>query len=174
LKGHDPTKTTASEDRSEERARTGASRSRDITEVPDAATLKAFNAKITEEFRANDGKVGGPFEGNELLLLTTTGAKSGEPRLSPLSCKRIAGKLFIIAGNGGADVNPSWVYNLRANPRAHVELGTESFDVTARELLPAERADIVPKLTADVSAFAEYQAKTSRVIPIFELEPVEQ
>ena len=138
---------------------------------PDAGTLKAFNKDIADEFRANAGKVGGPFEGNELLLLTTTGAKSGEPRVSPLSCKRIDGKLLIIAGNGGAETNPAWVYNLRANPRAHLELGTESFDVTARELPPAERDDIVPKLTAEVSAFAEFQAKTRRVIPIFELQP---
>jgi deazaflavin-dependent oxidoreductase (nitroreductase family) len=140
---------------------------------PDPQAVTAMNAKVADEFRANDGKVGGPFDGNELLLLTTTGAKSGEPRLSPLSCKRIDGKLLIVAGYGGADVNPSWVYNLRANPRAHVELGAESFDVTARELSPAERADVVPKLTAAETAFAEYQAKTSRVIPIFELEPVE-
>jgi deazaflavin-dependent oxidoreductase (nitroreductase family) len=140
---------------------------------PDPQAVKAMNAKVADEFRASDGKVGGSFDGNELLLLTTTGAKSGEPRLSPLSCKRIDGKLLIVAGYGGADVNPSWVYNLRANPRAHVELGAESFDVTARELSPAERADVVPKLTAAVSAFTEYQAKTSRVIPIFELEPVE-
>jgi deazaflavin-dependent oxidoreductase (nitroreductase family) len=140
---------------------------------PDPQAVKAMNAKVADEFRASDGKVGGSFDGNELLLLTTTGAKSGEPRLSPLSCKRIDGKLLIVAGYGGADVNPSWVYNLRANPRAHVELGAESFDVTARELSPAERADVVPKLTSAVSAFAEYQAKTSRVIPIFELEPVE-
>ena len=139
---------------------------------PDAETLKAFNDSIVDEFRANDGTVGGPFEGTELLLLTTTGAKSGQPRLSPLSCKRIDGKLLIIAGNGGADVNPSWVYNLRANPSARVEVGTESIDVTARELPPAERAEIMPKLTAAVSAFAEFQAKTNRVIPIFELQPV--
>jgi deazaflavin-dependent oxidoreductase (nitroreductase family) len=138
---------------------------------PDAETLKAFNKDIADEFRANAGRVGGPFEGNELLLLTTRGAKSDEPRVSPLSCKRIDGKLLIIAGNGGADVNPAWVYNLRANPRARVELGTESFDVTARELPPAERDDIIPKLTAEVTAFAEFQAKTRRVIPIFELQP---
>jgi deazaflavin-dependent oxidoreductase (nitroreductase family) len=138
---------------------------------PDAETLKAFNRDIADEFRANAGRVGGPFEGNELLLLTTRGAKSDEPRVSPLSCKRIDGKLLIIAGNGGADVNPAWVYNLRANPRARVELGTESFDVTARELPPAERDDIIPKLTAEVTAFAEFQAKTRRIIPIFELQP---
>jgi deazaflavin-dependent oxidoreductase (nitroreductase family) len=143
-----------------------------MTGVPDIEAMTAFNAKIADEFRANNGKVGGAFDGNELLLLTTIGAKSGQPRLSPLSCKRIDGKLLIIAGYGGADTNPSWVYNLRANPRAHVELAGESFDVTAREVPPAERDDIIPKLTAAVSAFAEYQAKTSRVIPIFELQPV--
>jgi deazaflavin-dependent oxidoreductase (nitroreductase family) len=136
---------------------------------PDTEAVKAFNAKITEEFRANNGKVGA-FEGTELLLLTTTGARSGQPRLSPLSCRRVDGKLLIIAGYGGADINPAWVHNLRAEPRAHVELAGESFDVTARELSPAERADIIPKVTA-ISAFAEFQAKTSRVIPIFELQP---
>ena len=141
-------------------------------QAPDTEGMKAFNAKIASEFRANDGKVGGPFEGNELLLLTTTGAQSGQRRVSPLSCKRIDGMLVIVAGYGGADINPAWVHNLRANPRAHVELGTESFDVTARELPSAERAEIIPKLTADVSGFAKFQAMTSRVIPIFELEPV--
>jgi F420H(2)-dependent quinone reductase len=70
---------------------------------PDIETMKAFNAEVAEEFRANNGTVGGAFEGNELLLLTTTGAKSGQPRLSPLSCKRIDGKLLIIAGYGGAE-----------------------------------------------------------------------
>jgi deazaflavin-dependent oxidoreductase (nitroreductase family) len=141
-----------------------------VTDVPDPETLKTFNKDIADEFRANGGKVSGPFEGNELLLLTTTGAKSGERRLAPLSCKRVDGKLLIIAGYGGADVNPAWVYNLRANPRAHVEVGTESYGVLARELPPAERDKIIPKITAAVSAFAEFQAKTSRIIPIFELE----
>jgi deazaflavin-dependent oxidoreductase (nitroreductase family) len=143
-------------------------------QLPDAEAIKAMNAKVVDEFRANDGTVGGPFEGNELLLLTTTGAKTGQPRVSPLSCKRIDGKLVIVAGYGGADINPAWVHNLRADPRAHVELGSESFDVTARELLGDERADIIPKLTAEVSAFAEYQAKTTRLIPIFELQPIAQ
>jgi deazaflavin-dependent oxidoreductase (nitroreductase family) len=129
-----------------------------------------FNTQVIEEFRANGGKVGGPFEANELLLLTTTGAKSGQPRVAPLSGKRIDGRLLIIAGYGGADVNPAWVYNLRANPRAHVEFGTESFDVVARELGPAERDEIIPKVNATTPAFAQFQAKVSRIIPIFELE----
>jgi deazaflavin-dependent oxidoreductase (nitroreductase family) len=143
-----------------------------MTGGPDTETIKAFNAGIVEEFRTNDGKVGA-FDGNEILLLTTTGAKSGQPRLSPLSCRRVDGKLLVIAGYGGADVNPAWVYNLRADPHAHVELAGESFDVTARELPPTERADIIPEVTA-ISGFAELQAKTSRVIPIFELEPAER
>ena len=142
-----------------------------MTEVPDPETIKAFNNSIVDEFRANGGKVGA-FEGTELLLLTTTGAKSGRPRLSPLSCRRVDGKLLIIAGYGGADIDPAWVHNLRADPRAHVELAEGSFDATAHELPPAERAEIIPKITA-ISAFAEFQAKTSRVIPIFELRPVQ-
>jgi deazaflavin-dependent oxidoreductase (nitroreductase family) len=139
---------------------------------PDIETTKAFNAKVAEEFRANNGKVGGAFEGNELLLLTTTGAKSGQSRLSPLSCKRIDRKLLIIGGYGGADVNPAWVHNLRADPRARVELAGESFDVTARELPLDEREEVIAKVNALGSGFAEFQANTTRVIPIFELNRV--
>jgi deazaflavin-dependent oxidoreductase (nitroreductase family) len=142
-----------------------------MTQPPDVEATKAFNVKVADEFRANNGTVSA-FENNELLLLTTTGAKSGEPRLSPLSCKRIDGKLVVIGGYGGADVTPAWVYNLRAHPRAHVELGGESFDVDARELLGAEREAIVPKVVAIAPQFADFQANVSRVIPIFELQPV--
>ncbi|MFG1933530.1 nitroreductase/quinone reductase family protein [Mycobacterium sp. NPDC048908] len=143
-----------------------------MTQPPDAEATKAFNAKIAEEFRANAGEVDA-FKGNELLLLTTTGAKSGQPRLSPLSCKRIDGKLVVIGGYGGADVTPAWVHNLRANRRARVELGTESFDVLARELLGADRDEIVPKVVAIAPQFEVFQANVSRVIPIFELVPIE-
>jgi deazaflavin-dependent oxidoreductase (nitroreductase family) len=141
-----------------------------MTPVPDAETLKTFNNNVADEFRANGGKVGGQFAGHDLLLLTTTGAKSGQPRLSPLACLTVDGKLLIIAGYGGADINPAWVHNLRANPAAHIELGTESFDVVARELPSAERDEIIPKITELAPVFAEYQANTSRVIPIFQLE----
>jgi deazaflavin-dependent oxidoreductase (nitroreductase family) len=141
-----------------------------MTSVPDAETLKTFNNNVADEFRANGGKVGGQFAGHDLLLLTTTGAKSGQPRLSPLACLTVDGKLLIIAGYGGADINPAWVHNLRANPAAHIELGTESFDVVARELPSAERDEIIPKITELAPVFAEYQANTSRVIPIFQLE----
>ena len=138
---------------------------------PDTETIKAFNKSIADEFRANDGKVGGQFEGANLLLLTTTGAKSGQPRISPLAYFRIDGKLVIIGSFGGADVNPGWVHNLRAVPAAHVEIGNESSDVVARELPTAERDELFAKIAAAAPGFAEYQAKTTRVIPIFELQP---
>jgi deazaflavin-dependent oxidoreductase (nitroreductase family) len=141
-----------------------------MTEVPDPETLKAFNNNVADEFRANGGKVGGQFAGHNLLLLTTTGAKSGQPRLSPLAHLTVDGKLLIIAGYGGAEINPAWVHNLRANPAAHVEIGTESFDAVARELAQAERDEIIPKITEIAPIFAEYQANTSRVIPIFHMQ----
>jgi deazaflavin-dependent oxidoreductase (nitroreductase family) len=138
-------------------------------QIPDTATLNAFNKSIIDEFRANDGKVGGQFANADLLLLTTTGAKSGQRRVSPLAYFRIDGKLIIIGSFAGAAVSPAWVHNLRANPQAHVEVGTEEFDVTASELTSAEREQLFPKVTAAAPGFAEYQAKTSRVIPLFEL-----
>jgi deazaflavin-dependent oxidoreductase (nitroreductase family) len=143
-----------------------------MTGVPDAETMKAFNKSIVDEFRANDGKVGGPFEGATLLLLTTTGAKSGQPRRAPLAYLTINGKVIIIGSKAGADTNPDWVHNLRANPRAHVEVGTDAYDVTARELPPEERDKTYLKVVAVAPGFDEYQAKTSRVIPLFELQRV--
>ena len=143
-----------------------------MTEVPDAETMKAFNKSIVDEFRSNDGKVGGPFEGATLLLLTSTGAKSGQPRLAPLAYLTIDGKMIIIGSKAGADTNPDWVHNLRANPRAHIEVGTDAYDVVARELLPEERDETYPKVVAVAPGFGEYQAKTSRVIPLFELQRV--
>jgi deazaflavin-dependent oxidoreductase (nitroreductase family) len=136
----------------------------------DADSVKTFNNDIIDEFRANDGKVGGPFENGNLLLLTTTGAKSGKSRVSPLAYFRVDGKLIIIGSFAGADFDPAWVHNLRANPGAHIEIGTEAYDVTTRELPPAERDELFEKVSAASPGFAEYQAKTSRVIPLFELQ----
>jgi deazaflavin-dependent oxidoreductase (nitroreductase family) len=138
-----------------------------------AEMAKAFNKDLIVEFRANEGKVGGQFEGANLLLLATTGARSGQRRVSPLAYFRIDGKLIIIGSFAGADVNPAWVHNLRANPDAHIEVGTDSFDVTARELPSQERDELFEKVAAAAPGFAEYQAKTNRVIPLFELAPVQ-
>ena len=139
----------------------------ELTEDP--ASWHAWNKTIVDEFRANGGKVGGQFEGATLLLLHTTGAKSGQPRMAPLAYLTIDGRTIIVGSKAGLPTNPDWVHNLRANPRAHIEVGTEAYDVTARELPPEERAELFEKVTAVAPAFAEYQAKTSRVIPLFEL-----
>ena len=134
------------------------------------AALDAFNQPIIEEFRANKGVVGGPFEGATLLLLTTTGAKSGQRRLSPLAYLTIDDKMIIVGSKAGADTNPAWVHNLRANPRAHVEVGTDAYDVVARELPADERDATYPKIVELAATFGDYQAKTNRVIPLFELQ----
>jgi len=141
-------------------------------QIPDSETIKNFNKNVVDEFRTNGGKVTGQFTDADLLLLTTTGAKSGQPRLSPLAYLRVDGKLLVIGSFAGADINPAWVHNLRANPSARIEIGNESSDVIARELPSAERDELFPKITAVAPGFAEYQAKTSRVIPVFELRPV--
>ncbi|MDT5239541.1 MAG: hypothetical protein QOD97_1739 [Mycobacterium sp.] len=133
----------------------------------DVNALKSFNDDIVTKFRANGGTVA-EF-GGDLLLLTTTGAKSGEPRLSPLAYLTIDGKTIIFGSYAGAPKDPAWVHNLRANAGAHIEVGADSYDVRAHELSPAERDEILPKVLALVPVFADYQSKTSRVIPLFEL-----
>ncbi|WNG84390.1 nitroreductase family deazaflavin-dependent oxidoreductase [Mycobacterium sp. ITM-2016-00316] len=137
--------------------------------VADTAALDAFNRGVVEEFRANAGKVGGPFEGATLVLLHTVGAKSGRPRLSPLAYLEIDGKVLIVGSYAGAPTHPAWVHNLRAEPKAHIEIGTDAYNVTARELPDDERDATYPKIVAVAPVFAEYQAKTSRAIPLFEL-----
>src|SRR6185312_2501919 len=142
-------------------------------QFPDTETINAFNKAIADEFRANDGKVGGQFANANLLLLHTTGAKSGQPRVSPLAYFRVEGKPIIVGSFAGAPVSPAWVHNLRANPQARVEIGApqgvQAFDVAAHELPADERAALFDKITAVAPGFAEYQAKTTRVIPLFEL-----
>jgi deazaflavin-dependent oxidoreductase (nitroreductase family) len=137
--------------------------------VSDPTALADFNRGVVAEFRANGGRVGGPFEGGNLLLLHTTGAKSGRPRLSPLAYLTVDDKMLIIGSYAGAPKDPAWVHNLRANPRAHVEVGTESYGVTVRELPVDERAVTYRKIAVISPVFAEYQAKTNRPIPLFEL-----
>jgi deazaflavin-dependent oxidoreductase (nitroreductase family) len=135
----------------------------------DTAALDDFNRNVVEEFRANGGKVGGPFEGGSLLLLNTTGAKSGQPRLSPLAYLDVDGRMLIVGSYAGAPKDPAWVHNLRANPKAHIEVGTEAYDVIARELPDEERDAAYPKIIEAAPVFAEYQSKTTRAIPLFEL-----
>lgn len=140
--------------------------------IRDVYALKDFNAHIVDQFRTNGGKVGGQFEGADLLLLTTTGAKSGHRRLNPLQYIRHRGAMIVIGAYAGADVDPAWVHNLRADPRAHVEVGTASIDVVARELPAAERSHAWAQIIDAEPGFAEFQARTSRRLPVFELRPV--
>ncbi|KMO69772.1 nitroreductase family deazaflavin-dependent oxidoreductase [Mycolicibacterium chubuense] len=135
----------------------------------DTAALDDFNRAIVDEFRANGGKVGGPFEGATLLLLHTVGAKSGQPRLSPLAYLTVDDKMLIVGSYAGAPKHPAWVHNLRANPRARIEVGADDYEVTARELSEGERAATYPRIVEVAPVFAEYQANTTRAIPLFEL-----
>ena len=137
--------------------------------VADTSALNDFNRQIVEEFRANGGKVGGPFEGGTLLLLHTTGAKSGTARLSPLAYLTVDDKMLIVGSYAGAPKNPAWVHNLRATPKAYIEVGTEAYDVDVRELPDDERDAAYAKITELAPVFADYQAKTTRDIPLFEL-----
>ncbi|MET0454742.1 MAG: nitroreductase family deazaflavin-dependent oxidoreductase [Mycobacterium sp.] len=133
---------------------------------------REFNAHNIAEFRANGGKVGGQFEGFPLLILTSTGAKSGEPRENLIGYFDIADKIYVVGSAAGRDASPGWVFNLRAQPAAKVEIGSvPQRKVVAHELPKAERNRIYALVVERAPGFAEYEKKTDRVIPIFELTP---
>ena len=135
-------------------------------------TVNDFNEKIIDEFRANGGKVGGPFEGAPLLLLHTTGAKTGRTRVKPLAYRRDGDRLVVFGTKGGAPTNPEWYYNVQANPRVTVEVGSDRFEADATVAPPDERDRIWRLQTRDVPVFADYQQKTDRTIPVVILERV--
>ena len=132
--------------------------------------MSDFNQKIIEEFRANAGKVGGPFQGAQLLLLHTTGAKSGQDRIAPLAYRNDGGHFVVFASKAGAPTNPDWYHNLVANPAVTVELGTEQFQARARIAEDDEHDRIWEAQKRDVPNFAEYEKKTDRRIPVIVLE----
>jgi deazaflavin-dependent oxidoreductase (nitroreductase family) len=136
------------------------------------AAADHFNTKIIDEFRANGGKVGGAFEGSPLLLLQTTGAKSGLTRVKPLVYRRDGDRLVVFGTKGGSPTHPEWFYNVRANPRVTVEVGSDRFEADARVALPDERDRLWQLQAQDVQAFADYQKKTDRTIPVVILERV--
>ena len=136
------------------------------------AELNDRNRAIIEEFRANGGKVGGPFAGRTLLLLHTVGAKSGQERINPVACVTDGDRLVIIASKGGAPTNPDWYHNLVAHPLATVEVGTERFQVRAEVAAEPERTRLYARMVSVMPGFAEYQQKTERVIPVVVLTRV--
>ena len=139
---------------------------------PTANEMKTFNQSVIDEFRANGGETSGPFAGAPLLLLTSTGAKSGEPRVSPVVHTRDGDRYIIIASKGGADTNPNWYHNLVANPRATIEVGTDTVEVEATVAAGDERTRLFDAQAALMPNFTEYAQKTTRQIPVFILTPV--
>ena len=140
--------------------------------MSEPAGLDDWNRRVIAEFRANDGKVGGPFEGASMILVHHLGAKSGTERVSPMVWFPDGDRLLIVASKAGAPTNPDWYHNLRAHPRVDVEVGTETFPVVAEELPRTERDEKWAQITAVAPGFAEYQEKTTRVIPVLALTRV--
>jgi deazaflavin-dependent oxidoreductase (nitroreductase family) len=130
------------------------------------------NKAIIDEFRANEGRIGGRFEGRTLLLLHTKGAKSKQERINPVAYVRDGERFVVIASKGGAPTNPDWYYNIVANPALTVEVGTEKFQVRATVAEEPERTRLYNKMIEMMPGFGDYQQKTTRVIPVIVLTPV--
>jgi deazaflavin-dependent oxidoreductase (nitroreductase family) len=133
-------------------------------------SMSDWNRQIIEEFRSNGGKVGGSFAGAPLLLLTTTGARSGIARTTPVMYLPDGERLIIFASKAGASTNPDWYHNLVAHPEATVEIGSETFKVTAVEVKGEERDQLYARQAALYPGFAAYEAKTTRRIPVIALQ----
>lgn len=134
--------------------------------------MSDWNTNVINEFRANDGRVGGNFEGAPLLLLHTTGAKSGQERVNPVMYQDLGdGRVAVFASKGGMDTNPDWYHNLTANPDVTAEIGTATRTFRSRVASHAEREPIWSKQKIDYPGFADYERKTSREIPVVILEP---
>ena len=130
-----------------------------------------WNKQVIDEFRANSGKMSGQFEGTSMLLLHTTGAKSGQTRVNPLVYQALDdGRYVIFASKAGAPTNPDWYHNLKANPKVRVELGSETVDATASVAESDERDRIWNLQKERAPGFAEYEAKTTRKIPVVILD----
>ena len=134
---------------------------------------KDYNRQLIEEFRANRNKAGGPFEGRPLLLLTTLGAKSGQPRTTPIMYIPDDNRLLVIASNAGAPTHPDWYHNLVTHPEVTVEVGTESFNATAIVTEGATREQLWNRIIELYPFFVEHQAKTTRQIPVIVLQRVD-
>jgi len=129
------------------------------------------NERNIAEFRANGGKVGGPLDAFTLLLLTSTGAKTGQQRVNPLGYFDIDGRIYIVGSAAGRENNPAWVLNIRARPQVDVEIGANPITAaTAIELPPAEREHIFTIVKQRAPGFADYEKATDRMIPVFEVK----
>lgn len=130
-----------------------------------------WNTQVINEFRAHGGKVGGNFEGAPLLLLHTTGARTGRERVNPMMYQDLGESVAVFASKAGAPSDPDWYRNLVANPDVSAEIGTQTRTFRARTAEPDERAPIWEKQKADYPGFADYEANTNREIPVVILDP---
>lgn len=130
-----------------------------------------FNARVIEEFRANDGRVGGMFERMPLVLLHHVGAKSGKDRINPVAYYQDGDRYVVFASKAGAPTNPDWYHNLKAHPDVSIEVGTDTLAVRAEEATGEERERLFGAQAELSPQFAEYQRKTDRVIPVIVLTP---
>ncbi|MDA0166743.1 nitroreductase family deazaflavin-dependent oxidoreductase [Solirubrobacter ginsenosidimutans] len=135
---------------------------------PSASRTRRFNEALIEYFRQNDHKVPGNLERN-LMLLTTTGAKSGQKRTVPLAFHHVDGRLVVVASMAGADRNPPWFHNIKADPRVKVEMDGETFDATAVITSGEDRDRLFAGVVAHQPSFGSYQLRTKRLIPVVEL-----
>jgi len=133
--------------------------------------MSDYDASIIEEYRANAGRLGGSWEGRDLLLLTTTGRRSGRPHTKPMVYTRDGDRLLVYASKGGAPRHPDWYLNLAADPRVVVEVGPNRYEAIATPLEGAERDREFAAQAARNPVFADYERKTSRVIPVVALTP---
>ena len=131
-----------------------------------------WNKKVIEEFRANEGRVGGNFEGKTLILLHTKGAKSQQERINPVACIKDGDRLAVIASKAGAPTHPDWYFNIVANPQVTVEVGTENFQALASVAEEPERTRLYNQMVEVMPGFDDYRRKTTRVIPVIVLTPV--
>src|SRR5512139_1955990 len=136
------------------------------------SVINERNIGIVDEFRENEGRVGGRFEGKTLLLLHTIGAKSGQERINPVAYVKDGDRFVIIASKGGAPTNPDWYYNLVAHPDVTVEVGTEQHQVHATVAAEPDRTRLYQQMVAMMPGFAEYEQKTTRKIPVIILTRV--
>ena len=131
--------------------------------------MNDFNNSVIEEFRSNQGETTGMFAGKPLLLLSTTGAKSGQTRVNPLMFLQDGDRWLVFASKAGAPTNPDWYHNVRANADVTVEIGAESFEATATEVTGEERDELFARQVEAYPNFGEYQEKTTRKIPVVAL-----
>ena len=142
---------------------------RDSSSDEQVSAVNDWNTKNIEEFRANHGALGGSFEGAPVLLLHTKGAKSGQERINPIMYLNEDGSIYVFASKAGADTNPDWFHNLVVTPEVNIEIGDETIEATAVPVLGAERDRIYAVQAERFPGFGDYQAKTTRVIPVVQL-----